>query len=101
MKDIDVIELKTKMDQKANFVLIDVREPMEHETFNIGGKLIPLGYVLHNLEELEVHKNDEIVVYCRSGMRSATAKKMLEMNGFTHVRNLEGGILKWIESFHQ
>jgi len=102
MKDITVQELKEKLDNNEDFVLIDVREPHEYEEFNIGGELIPLGNVPEAVAALEEeHKDDEIVVYCRSGRRSAAAKEMLKQAGLTNVRNLEGGVLAWIDAFEK
>ncbi len=97
--DINVKELKEKIDKSEDFVLIDVREPFEHEDFNVGGKLIPLGSIPAALASLEEHKNDEIIVYCRSGRRSATAQEIMRLAGFKNVRNLEGGMLAWEETF--
>ncbi len=97
--DITVKELKDKLDKGEHFVLIDVREPYEHEEFNVGGELIPLGNIPASLEDLEDHKEEEIVLYCRSGRRSATAQELMRQVGFKNVRNLEGGMLAWVETF--
>jgi len=97
--DINVKELKQKRDKGEEFVLIDVREPYEHEEFNIEGELIPLGNFPGVIPELEDRKEKEIIVYCRSGRRSAMAQHMLQQAGFENVRNLEGGVLAWIEEF--
>jgi rhodanese-related sulfurtransferase len=97
--DIDVKELKEKLDKGEDFVLIDVREPYEHEEFNVGGDLIPLGQITAAMEDLEDHKEDEIVVYCRSGRRSGIAKELMQQVGFKNVRNLEGGMVAWAEAF--
>lgn len=97
--DITVQELKTKLDNKENFVFIDVREQYEYDEFNIGAKLIPLGNIQAALEDLEDHKNDEIVVHCRSGARSAGAQQLMQAAGFTNVRNLTGGVLAWQTAF--
>jgi len=99
MKDITVKELKEKLDNKEEFVLIDVREPHEHEEFNVGGQLIPVGSLPNKLNSLDDHKEDEIVVYCRSGNRSGMAKQFMMQNGYTKVRNLLGGMLDWKEEF--
>lgn len=99
MTDITVQELKQKLDAKEDFVFIDVREPYEYEEFNLGAKLIPLGSIPGALNELEPHKNDEIVVHCRSGARSGKAKAFLQQMGYTKVRNLTGGVLAWAEAF--
>ena len=97
--DITVKQLKEKLDKEESFVLIDVREDYEHEEFNVGGQLIPLGDLQHQLEELEDKMEEEIVVYCRSGNRSAMAQAILEQHGFSNVRNLEGGMNQWQETF--
>lgn len=99
MVDITVQELKKKLDNKENFVFIDVRETGEYAQFNLGAKLIPLGTLAEKMPELEAYKTDEIVVHCRSGMRSATAKQMMQQAGFSNVRNLIGGVLDWVDTF--
>lgn len=97
--DITVKELKSRLDAGEKFVFIDVREPWEYEEFNIGATLIRLGDLINRSWELEAHKNDEIVVHCRSGARSGQAQAMLQAQGFTNVRNLEGGVLAWKDAF--
>jgi molybdopterin/thiamine biosynthesis adenylyltransferase/rhodanese-related sulfurtransferase/molybdopterin converting factor small subunit len=92
--DIDVIELKEKLDRKDNFVLIDVREPHEYKICNIpGAKLIPLGEFPQHVGEF--NPDDDIVIHCRSGVRSGKACNILRAAGFQHVRNVVGGILAW------
>jgi len=95
MTDITSEELKTKLDNKEDFVFIDVREPHEYEEYNMNAKLIPLGTLPGALNELESHKDAEIVVHCRSGARSANAKQFLVEMGFKNVRNLLGGALRY------
>lgn len=97
--DINVTELKQKLDNNEKFIFIDVREPHEYDEFNLGAKLIPLGTIPSAVEEYDDHKADEIVVHCRSGARSGQAKMFLEQFGFKNVRNLEGGVLAWIDKF--
>jgi rhodanese-related sulfurtransferase len=97
--DISVVELKKRLDSGEKINLIDVREQFEYEEFNLGGKLIPLGNLPSNLEDLEDLKDEEIIVHCRSGARSGTAKMFLTQSGFTNVRNLLGGILDWQSHF--
>jgi len=99
MDYISVHELKQKLESGETFTLVDVREPWEHEEFNIGGRLIPVGEVMNRAWELENHKNDEVVVYCRSGARSGMAQALLQAQGFSKVRNLVGGMLAWKEAF--
>jgi rhodanese-related sulfurtransferase len=97
--DITVQELHEKLAAGEQFVFIDVREPWENEEFNIGAQLIPLNTLLSSLGELEDHKEDEIVLHCRSGARSGMAQSMLIANGFTNVRNVTGGILAWESAY--
>ncbi len=97
--DITVQELREKLARKEDFVLIDVREPYEHEEFNVGGNLIPMGNFPMVIPSLISHKEDEIVVYCRSGRRSASVQYQLKEAGFKNVRNLEGGMLDWMDNF--
>ena len=99
MEDITVAQLKAKMDNNEDFILIDVREPHEAEAFNIGARLIPLGTLQAALPELEEIKDKEIVVHCRSGARSANAKQILLAAGFTKVSNLLGGMLAWQDAY--
>jgi glyoxylase-like metal-dependent hydrolase (beta-lactamase superfamily II)/rhodanese-related sulfurtransferase len=90
---IDPRELKARMDAGEKLALLDVREPHERKTANIGGKHIPLGEVPDRLEELE--RDEEIVVYCHHGGRSMRAVEFLYESGFTNVKNLTGGIDAW------
>lgn len=99
--DINVQELKQRLANGDDFVLIDVREPYEHQEFNVGGKLISLGTIPVRMNEISDNKDAEVVVYCRSGGRSGRAKQFLTQAGFTNVRNLEGGMLAWVEAFGQ
>ena len=92
--EIEVTEVKEKLDRGDKFVLIDVREPHEHQICNIpAAKLIPLGEVGRRLDELDPEA--DIVIHCKSGMRSARACGILKAAGFKHVRNMKGGILAW------
>jgi adenylyltransferase/sulfurtransferase len=92
--EIEVTEVKEKLDRGDAFVLIDVREPHEYQICNIpAAKLIPLGEVGKRLGELDPEA--DIVIHCKSGMRSAKACGILKAAGFKHVRNMKGGILAW------
>ena len=94
--EITVEELKKKIDNKEKFILLDVREPVETRISTIGGELIPLKDLPHRMNEL--NKNDEIIVYCRTGHRSHNAVQFLrEKAGFKKARNLLGGINLWAE----
>ena len=97
--DINVQELKQKLDAKEEFVFIDVREPHEYQEFNLGAELIPLGTLPEHVNKFEDSKDKEVVVHCRSGGRSANAQAFLQQQGFKNVRNLTGGVLAWIENY--
>jgi adenylyltransferase/sulfurtransferase len=93
---MEVTELKAKMDRGDTFVLVDVREPHEYEICRIpGSRLIPLRDLPKRVGEL--NPADEIVVHCKSGGRSAKAVEFLTKAGFSTVSNLSGGILAWSE----
>jgi rhodanese-related sulfurtransferase len=97
MNDITAKELKERISNNENLNIVDVRENWEYEEKNIGAKLIPLGTLPDRFNELEPYKNEELIVHCRSGKRSAQAKKFLESKGFTKVRNLETGIEGYLQ----
>ncbi len=90
--EIDVKELKSRLESGGLVNLIDVREEWEYEEVNIGARNIPLGSLPEKLEELAELKDQEIIVHCKSGGRSTQAQKFLRAKGFTKIRNLVGGI---------
>ncbi len=91
--DIEASELKQMLDDGTEFVLVDVREPHEHEICSLGGTLIPLAELTDRQHELPTDKT--IVVHCKLGGRSAQAAHQLRELGFKDVRNLRGGIDAW------
>ncbi len=94
---ISATELKSKLDRGDRFVLVDVREPFEHDICRISAaRLIPLGQLPSRMSELD--SADEIVLQCKSGVRSARALKLLQEAGFGKLLNLEGGILAWSDA---
>lgn len=94
---ISARELKAKQDRGDAFVLVDVREPFEYDICRIPGSvLIPLGEFAERMNKLD--SADEIVLQCKSGVRSARALKLLQEAGFKKVWNVEGGILAWSET---
>ncbi len=100
MTNITVEEVHDRLASGENLVLIDVREPYENAEFNIGGTLLPLGNIqMMQIDDIEQFKGEEVICYCRSGQRSMMAAMMLETFGFTEVKNLSGGILKWKERY--
>jgi adenylyltransferase/sulfurtransferase len=92
--EIDVTEVKRKLDRGDDFLLIDVREPHERRIASIpAAKPIPLGEFPKRVSELD--RAADIVIHCKSGMRSAKACTILRNAGFHRVRNMKGGILAW------
>ncbi|HET7453853.1 MAG TPA: rhodanese-like domain-containing protein, partial [Thermoanaerobaculia bacterium] len=87
-------ELKGRLDAGHKPVLLDVREPRETSIAVLPGAVeIPLGHLPRELHRLA--PDTEIVVYCKTGARSARATEFLREAGFERVRNLEGGIDRW------
>jgi rhodanese-related sulfurtransferase len=100
MQPISVEELKDRIDAGESIHLLDVREPGEHEDFNIGGTLLPLGQIRNmQTDDIDDCKDTEVVCYCRSGNRSGQACMILESAGFTNVKNLTGGMMAWQDRF--
>ncbi len=93
MADITVEELKERLGNGEKLNLIDVREQWEFDEFNMGGQLIPLGDLQGKIDDLDDLKNEEVILHCRSGQRSAAAQAFMIQNGFTNVRNLIGGAM--------
>jgi adenylyltransferase/sulfurtransferase len=94
--EITPLELKVKRDEHQDFVLIDVREPNEYDIAHIeGSTLIPLSQLPSRFHELDKYKGKEIVVHCKSGVRSGKAITFLKQQGFEHLVNLAGGINEW------
>jgi adenylyltransferase/sulfurtransferase len=93
--EIQVEELKRRLDAGEDVFVLDVREPHEYQICNIGGYLIPLGDLPKRVSELDSSR--EIVAHCRSGVRSGKAVDFLRQAGFRKVHNLAGGILAWAD----
>jgi adenylyltransferase/sulfurtransferase len=95
-EEIMVRELKARMDRGERLTVIDVREPYEYAIARIpGAMLIPLGQIEERAREL--NPNEEIILHCRSGKRSADALNRLKAKGFRRLKNLVGGVLAWSE----
>src|SRR3989440_7067960 len=93
--EMQVEELKQRLDRGDDLFILDVREPHEYQICNLGGHLIPLGDLPSRVNELDTSK--EIVAHCRSGVRSAKAANFLRQAGFKKAHNLAGGILAWAD----
>jgi len=88
--------LRDRLDNDEDLMILDVREPHEWDISNLGhlgASLIPKGQVLERMGELDTAR--EIVVQCRTGVRSAEIVMLLQKHGFTKLHNLDGGINRW------
>ena len=95
--EVTAEELKALRDGGAAVILVDVREPLEIAISDLPGSVkIPLGTLPQSLEK--IGKEDDIVVYCRTGGRSAQAVQFLLANGYAKAKNLAGGINRWAET---
>ncbi|PKP40873.1 MAG: pyridine nucleotide-disulfide oxidoreductase [Bacteroidetes bacterium HGW-Bacteroidetes-10] len=94
---ISAPELKAKLDSGEKIYLLDVRNPDEFEVMRlgIGEVLIPLGQMRRRIGEISADKNSLIVTWCKISLRGYEAALILQANGFTNVKVLEGGIMSW------
>lgn len=91
--EIQVEELKQRLDRGDKLFLLDVRDEYEYEISNIGGHLIPLPELPKRYKELNARQ--EIVAVCKMGPRGVKAVEFLQQQGFKKVHNLSGGIHAW------
>jgi sulfur-carrier protein adenylyltransferase/sulfurtransferase len=94
--EITVEELKEMRDKNLPHRLIDCRESDEFNASNIGGELMPMNTIPSRLQDLD--PDEDIIVYCKVGGRSAMVVEYLRRNGFDNARNLRGGIYAWSEN---
>ena len=90
--DIKVTELHERLNSGEHLHLLDVREPIEYHTHNIGGINIPVCKLTDHLTQLKWNKTDEIIIICKAGLRSKTAQSILQQHGYLNARNLTGGL---------
>ncbi len=92
--EISVQSLEEKINNKDNFLLIDVREKHELEICKISESVhIPMSEIPENISS--INASNDIIVMCKSGIRSHKVCEFLREQGFSNVYNLEGGIIKW------
>jgi rhodanese-related sulfurtransferase len=99
IKEIEVQELKAKLDSDEKFYFIDCRELEEWQEGHIeGAAFLPLSEFQERYETVLTEKDAKIVVQCRSGKRSMNACMFLLSKGYSDLNNLEGGILAWTQA---
>ncbi len=93
MKSITREGLKGWIKEQKDFVLVDVREEWEHQAYNIGGLLIPMGELMSQRNLIPQDK--DVIIYCEKGIRSTIAIQRLESAGYNNLINLQGGMSAW------
>lgn len=96
MDDLQIMpmELKERIERGDKLLIVDVREPWEHEICRIeGAKWIPMGSIPANLQALDT--DDEVICYCHHGVRSLDVAVWLRGQGVERARSLAGGIDRW------
>lgn len=94
--EIDVLEVKARLDRGEKLHLVDVREPMELAICRIeGSEHIPMMHLFLGMKTPSAGKDEEIVVLCHHGIRSFEAASFLRGKGFTRARSMAGGIDAW------
>ncbi len=100
MKTTTAEVVKERIDAGESLNLVDVREADERAAFNIGGTHLPLGQILGmQVDDIDNLRDEEVIVYCRSGNRSGQACMFLETMGFKNVVNLAGGMMDFEAKF--
>ncbi|HPX75307.1 MAG TPA: FAD-dependent oxidoreductase [Bacteroidales bacterium] len=96
-KGISSEDVEEKVKNKENVVFLDVRNPDEYEQMRIGigERLIPLGQLRKRISELPEDKNTEIITWCKISLRGYEAALVLQANGYTNVKVMEGGVMAW------
>jgi adenylyltransferase/sulfurtransferase len=96
---ISVTDLKEMMDAGKDFYLVDVREPNEYEIVSIpGATLIPKGEILSGAALSRFPQDRQIVLHCKSGVRSAEALAALKAAGFSGAVHVQGGVVSWVNT---
>ena len=96
VKEIPTKEVRQRIDAGESLCLLDVRRQEEWDEMNVPGAIhIPLDELEARLNELDAYRSTELIVYCRTGNRSSQACMLLDMFGFEHPVNMQGGVVLW------
>jgi len=98
VRETNVDEIKTRLDRKEKFVLVDVREESEYAKDHLPGAIhLGKGVIERDIETKVPDLNAPLVLYCGGGFRSALAADNLQKMGYTNVISMDGGIRDWRE----
>ncbi|RFZ94622.1 rhodanese-like domain-containing protein [Mucilaginibacter conchicola] len=93
MFQIDAKQFNERLQSGTPINILDVREPIEYHSFNIGGQNIPVNKLKDSIDNIGYNKTNEIIVICSAGIRSEAACEILDANGFKNAVNLKGGLI--------
>lgn len=94
LQNLSADQFKERVNQKSGVLLVDVREPHEYKAGHIPSAVnIPLSQLNNRVKEIS--PKNEILLYCRSGVRSKQAAKVLKKHGYDKLAHLRGGISVW------
>ncbi|MUT68651.1 rhodanese-like domain-containing protein [Paenibacillus sp. NEAU-GSW1] len=94
LRNLTADQFQEEMKSNPNKILIDVREPAEwKQGYIAGAKNIPLSQINQRINEIAADK--AVYLYCRSGMRSKQAARILQKRGYKELSHLQGGIMAW------
>jgi rhodanese-related sulfurtransferase len=95
-QDLNAKQFYEMMQKEKDVIILDVRTPQEYQEGYISNAInIPVQILGQQLDKLKNFKDKKILVYCRSGHRSAIASQILDRAGFKNVYNLKGGLFEW------
>jgi Rhodanese-related sulfurtransferase len=95
-QDLNAKQFNEMIQKEKDVIILDVRTPQEYQEGHISNAInIPVQILGQQLDKLNNFKDKKILVYCRSGHRSAIASQILDRAGFKNVYNLKGGIFEW------
>jgi rhodanese-related sulfurtransferase len=96
VRQIDVLQLNSWLGARESVLLVDVRQPWEHDLASLPGSvLLPLDQLPAGADQLQPAEGATVVVYCHHGIRSLSGAAILEQLGFANVVSLRGGIDAW------
>ncbi|MFQ5430715.1 MAG: rhodanese-like domain-containing protein [Phycisphaerae bacterium] len=101
IREVQIDEVKPRLDAGEDFFLVDVREDREYEAGHLPGALhIGKGVIERDIERLIPDLDAQIILYCGGGFRSALAADSLQKMGYTNVFSMDGGVRGWREAGH-